>query len=207
MCKSNMDRRDFVTNGLKVAFGLGTVWEGWMSYQYADVFGFDSDYQVGRTKNSVAALVAGIVGQQAYGNTSMDLMVKKLSWPDATLTGYTTEKTIDTYVDLLLTSARFQASTDATGQLEGEVHKSEFNWSVEQEGVNNYVVGRFGPKFDGRLHLKVQNGIIRGTYHRTGPHFNWAVEGTYSADGRVNISIDDFTTAGIRIEGHMNPVR
>lgn len=173
---------------------------------YGDIFGFDSDYQQGRTKNAIASVVTGIAAYEMNPSSNIDVEVEKSIWFDSRITGYTTPSTIETNMDLLLTSSRFEAHTRTEeGTLTGEVKKSEFNWGVRQTGPNRYEINRFGPKFDSRLELTVENGIISGTYVRPGPHFDWDVDGTYTADGRVEIEIDGPLNLGVTVKGEITP--
>lgn len=106
--------------------------------EYQDVFGFDQKTEAGRTKNSISAVVAGIVGQRMYGGSStIDVNVEKVLWPSAHLTGTTSPLSIGTYVDLALTSAQFSGHNNSQGMLEGAVDKSEFDWRVKQTGQNH----------------------------------------------------------------------
>ncbi len=179
--------------------GVSTV--GITSSAYIDFPGYGDKYQTGRTKNAVASVVAGVVAHKMYENASIDLEVQKPLWPDAKLTGTTTQNAVDTYVDLMFTSSQFQATADGRGYLSGEVKKSDFNWNVQQSDQNTYEMSRFGHKFDSGLHITVSDGVISGTYTRTGPHFDWNISGTYDTQGNVMIDIDHPTILGITLEG------
>lgn len=165
------------------------------STEYMDIPGIGNSVQAGRTKNSIAAVVTGLVGQQMYEKSKIDVKVQKIVWPDADLTGQTSSTSVNTYVDLSLSKANFQAEENLAGMLEGEVKKSEFNWKVKQTGQNTYEIARFGPKFDATY------GQISGTYVRPGPHFNWDISGTYDDNGNVDFEIDGPLNLGIDIVG------
>ncbi len=170
--------------------------------EYMDLPGFSDKLQTGRTKNSVAAVIAGIVGQRVYGNSDIDVKIKKKFFPDAKVEGHTTLDRIDTNVDLMLSSSHFTAQKNtASGYLQGRVDKSEFDWGVEQVADNSFKIKRFGPKFNATIHLNVGNGFIEGVYVRPGPHFNWGISGTYDKNGNVNVEIDGPLNLGITLEG------
>ena len=185
-----------VAKGIVAAAALGFLVS---SIEYTDLPGFGSKMpEAGRTKNSIAAVVGGVIGQKMYGDSSVDLRIKKTFFPDARVTGHTTAKSIDTYVGLVLTSAHFEGKGNP---LIGEVHKSEFNWGVEQIAPNRYDIKRFGWKFNAHLNIDVKDGKISGTYIRDGPHFNWKIDGTYDTNGNVNCEIDGHACLGITLEG------
>lgn len=197
-----MDRRNFL--GLLGYGTIGTALAGSViSSEYMDVFGF-SKLEMGRTKNSIAAVVAGLVGKMLYGNSQIDVEIQKQGWSDARVTGNTTPTSVDTYVDLAVTNSHFRAQQNGAGMLEGKVDKSEFDWRVRQTGQNSYEIARFGPKFDSGLNLNVADGKISGTYVRTGPHFDWGIIGTYDDSGKVNIEIDGPLNLGIRLVGKIS---
>lgn len=180
---------------------------GLASSEYQDVFGFDNKAESGRTKNSIAAVVTGIIGQELYGNSRINVDIEKTMWPDAKVTGYTTSDSIETHVDLLVTSAHFSAKRNGNGHLEGTVDKSEFDWNVKQIGPSSYDVNRFGPKFDARVDLTVEDGKITGTYVRPGPHFDWEITGTYNDNGDVNYTIDGPLNLGITLNGKITKAK
>lgn len=200
-----MNRRQFLK---RIVYGGATtalVGAGILSSEYTDLPGFDDKVQAGRAKNSIATVVAGIVGQKLYGNSIIDLEIQKSIFPDAKITGNTTPTAVNTYVDLALTSVHFEGQNNSSGQLEGEVHKSGFNWKVKQTSENRYEIARWGPKFDGALEITVKDGKISGTYIRGGPHFNWGVNGTYDASGKIRCEIDGPLNLGITLEGKITP--
>jgi len=174
---------------------------GVIASEYQDIFGFDNKRESGRSKNSIAAIVSGIVGKELYGDSNIDLEVKKSLWPDARVTGYTTENSIDTSMNLFFTSVHFTGRDNISGMLKGDVDKSEFDWKVKQKGKGIYEINRFGPKFDAKLRLKIENGKITGEYERPGPNIDWDIDGTYDNQGNVNIEIDGPLTLGVRLEG------
>jgi hypothetical protein len=200
-----MDRRQFLRTALYGGTIAALVGAGILSSEYTDLPGFDDKIQAGRTKNSIAAVVAGIVGQKLYGNSNIDLEIQKSLFPDARVTGNTTPNSVDTYVNLALTSTHFVGQNNSSGQLEGEVDKSEFNWKVKQTSEDKYEIARWGPKFDGALELTVKDGKISGTYIRGGPHFNWKVNGTYDNLGHVKYEIDGPLNLGITLDGKITP--
>lgn len=170
--------------------------------EYWDVFG-PMKYDMGRTKNSIAAVVAGLIGQKLHEKSDIDLEIRKLLFPDARVRGGTNRDAINTYVYLVFTKVHFEAGNDPEGKLLGEVHKSEFNWKIRQISKDSYAVARWGPKFDGSIDLVVRDGIINGTYARNGLHFNWFIRGTYDAKGNVRCEIDGPLNLGIVLEGRI----
>ena len=126
-----MDRRKFLKYTLGTAAVALGARELFSLSEYTDMPGFDDDYEAGRTKNSLATLVAGIVGQKIYGSSKFELDMEKSWFPDTKVTGHTTRDTIDSYVGLALTSSHFTAARK-NGLLEGTVAKSEFNWGVNE---------------------------------------------------------------------------
>ena len=186
-----------------VGAGIAAVLTGLASCEeYVDLPGFGEDSpQAGRTKNSIAAVVSGIVGQKLYGNSEIDLDLEKFFFPDAKVTGTTTSSSVDTYVDLAFTSAHFVAHNNQSGNLEGEVDKSEFDWKIRQTSQDTYEIARWGPKFDAELKISVKDGKITGTYTRPGPHFDWDIEGTYDSKGNVHFEIDGPLNLGITLDG------
>ena len=189
--------------GLALTGLIGTLgMASFASEEYFDAPIFMSEKtEQGRTKNSIAAIVAGIVGQKLYGNSTIDLEVQKTMFPNARVTGHTTSKEIDTHVELLMTSSHFTAENKA-GALEGKVSKSELDWDVKQTGSNTYVVSRWGPKFNTTLVLNVENGKIIGSYCRP-LAFDWTINGTYDSNGRLHIDITAPFTLGITLDGNV----
>lgn len=168
---------------------------------YYDAPGFSDKTQNGRTRNSLAALIGGIVAQQAYGTSTIDLKVEKRFWPDTSVTGSASKDSIDTYVDLALTSARFTAKKNKYGLFEGEVSKSEFDWNVEQISHNTWEVKRLLFKWNTKLVLNIADGKIHGTYHRPIGSFNWGIDGTYDSNGNVDIDVNCPLALGLRLKG------
>lgn len=169
--------------------------------EYMDILGPSQDVQIGRTKNSIATVVAGTIGQKMHGNSRIQLEIEKQMWPDSTLSGHTTSQYIQTEVDLSLGEAIYKAQADERGRMHGEVDKSELNWKVQQTDVNKFDIARWGPKFDSELELNVKDGNITGTYIRNGVHFNWDIEGTYDQQGNVEVEIDGPLNLGITLKG------
>ena len=192
-----------------ILFGIGVGIVGAFGIpcsEYQDFPGFSNKSpEAGRTQNSIAAVVSGIVGQKIYGSSDVDMEIEKTFFPNARVTGNTTPSSVNTYVGLSFTSAAFNAKNNSEGMLEGEVDKSEFNWGVKQSSSTIYDIARFGPKFDGFLDIHVENGKINGNYVRGGPHFDWPIEGTYDAEGNVKCTIDGPLTLGITLKGKITP--
>ena len=175
--------------------GVLTPW-----VQYSDISGFGNKHQLGRTKNSIAAVVSAITAHEMYGNADIDVSVKKHFFPDAQVKGYTTPSQMDTTVDLTFGSSYFHANK-SEGLFEGVVSKSEFDWNIHQVGKGTYEIERWGLKFNSTLMLNVENGQISGTYVRPGLNINWDIEGTYDSKGNINVEIDAPLTLGITLEG------
>jgi hypothetical protein len=191
-----MNRRSWIGYGFiagSVIYGLTIISE------YADIP--LTKTESGRTKNSIATVVSGIIANKMYDNSKIELEVQKQSWPDSKITGETTDSTILSYNDLSMTSAKFTAQKNRDGKFEGKVDKSEFNWDITQTGNEKYHVGRFGLKFDADLEIKVSKGKITGEYQRHGIRFNWDIEGIYDSLGNVNINIDGPMNLGINLVG------
>ncbi|PIN80819.1 hypothetical protein COV11_03200 [Candidatus Woesearchaeota archaeon CG10_big_fil_rev_8_21_14_0_10_30_7] len=189
---------------LGIATGLSAVMAlGFSASEYFDMFGFDDKHQMGRTKNSITAIVGGLVAQKMYegANTDIDMIVKKTFWPDGTLTGSASSVGVHTYVPVTFSSSEFDAFVNEEGNLVGEVEKSEFDWKVRQISENVYEIARFGLKFDAKLILNVNGGNISGTYVRIGPHFDWEITGTYSDNGNVNLNINVPLGLSVGLEG------
>ena len=135
----------------------------------------------------------------------MDLEIQKQFFPDARVTGETTPSSVDTHVNLALTSVHFKGKNHSKRKLEGEVHKAGINWKIKQTSEEGYEISKWGPKFDGALELAIREGRISGTYIRGGPHFDWDIRGTYDNSGRVNLEIDDYLNLGITLNGKVTP--
>jgi hypothetical protein len=95
--------------------------------------------KLGRTKNAISAVVAGIVAQRIYGESEIDLIIEKFFFPDAKLTGSTTQDSIFTNVELMFTNAQFIGYGSEKGELKGTIKKSQFNWELIQTGTNKYL--------------------------------------------------------------------
>lgn len=196
-------------NGIKkyLLIGTGTLallTGGFSCSEYSD-YGILGSSEQGRTKNSIATVIAGAIGQKMHKDSTIDLTVEKTLFPNARVTGHTTSDSVDTYVDLASTSSHFTALRNAKGQLEGKVDKSEFDWDVVQSSPDVYEIHRMGPKFNAELDITVQNGIISGTYVRNGPHFNWNIHGTYDENGNVTCTVDCPVGLGITLKGTVTP--
>jgi len=180
---------------------------GAISGQYADLPGFDSKLQMGRTKNAVAALVAGTVAHDLATDKTMQINLEatKSFWPDAGVSGHANKTEIYTKTDLLLTSATYTAHMNGSDMLEGKIAKSEFNYGVQQKGPHSYHIGRFALKFDSNLVLNVANGKIDGVYARGGPHFNWKINGTYDKAGHVDVHVNVPFGLDFGLEGTITP--
>lgn len=172
---------------------------------YHDFPGFTETTAAGRTRNSIANVVAGIVAQKMYdGNSTINLTAKKSLYPNSEITGRTTPSSIDTRMDLTFAHNEFHATTGTNNKnvtLQGVLNKSEFDWAVHQTGTNTYEIGRFGLKFDTTLTLNVSNGRITGDYNHP-LKFNWKINGTYNPTGFVTIDINvPFSISDITLEG------
>lgn len=173
--------------------------------EYADIPGFSSRTEMGRTKNSISAVVAGIIGQKLHGDSVINLEIQKICFPDAKVAGTTTSDTIDTLVELATTSSHFTATTNPRGELVGSVEKSEFDWDVKQSSDSSWEIARFGPKFDATLKLEMQDGKITGIYERPGPAIDWEISGSYDQSGHVEIIIDAPFTLSVTLSGTILP--
>lgn len=65
-----------------------------------------SKNQFGRAVNSISAVIAGITAQKVATNSNFQLVIVKPGWYDAKVTGTTSATSIDSSVDLDLTTAR-----------------------------------------------------------------------------------------------------
>jgi hypothetical protein len=169
--------------------------------EYADLPGKDSQ---GRTKNALSTVIAGLIGQRRHGHSDIDLTIQKQFFPDAVVTGSTSNRRIETRVPVTFVSNVFNATIDERGYVHGRVEKSEFDWQVEQVSATRYRIKRWGPKFDGTLELQVADGRISGSYIRNGVGFNWTIDGSYSGDN-VRVHIDAPLTLGIVLAGTIAP--
>lgn len=195
------DLKDAIWNISVVGAVLGVMGVSIVSGEYADISGIGFKGMEGaRGKNSISAVVGGIIGQKLYGNSEIDLTLKKVFWPNSKLRGITTSNSINTDADLTFGRANFRAKK-TNGKLEGEVDKSEFDWKVEQSGEDRYKIGRFGPKFDGELYLVVKDGRVRGEFHRYGFNISWGIDGKYDKEGNVDVEIDGPLTLGVDLVG------
>jgi len=192
--------KNFLRKGIYGAAFTAFATTGIVCSEYADVMGFSKDFQAGRTKNALSSVVAGVVGQKMHGESDIDLEIRKQFFPDARVTGKTTPTSVDTFIDLALTSVHFKAN-GSRENLKGEVEKSEFNWKVKQKSNEIFEVNRFGPKFDAYLDIDVNNGRINGEYVRPGFHFDWAINGTYDPQGNVRMRIDGPLCLGLELVG------
>ena len=183
--------------------GVGTL--SVTTSEYADFPGiFSEKTGMGRTKNSISAVIAG---QKLHGDSVIDLEVQKICFPDARVEGKTTDDMIDTLVDLATTSSHFKASTNELGKLKGTVEKSEFNWKVKESSQTSWEIARLGPKFDATLKLTVEDGKISGTYVRPGPNIDWYITGEYDDSGNVEITIDAPLTLSVVLSGTIQAQR
>ncbi|HYD03692.1 MAG TPA: hypothetical protein VEC16_05330 [Alphaproteobacteria bacterium] len=171
--------------------------------EYSDLPALTKGPSAGRTKNSIAALVSGIVGKKLYNSSTIDVNVEKSFWPDSRIIGETTNNQIHTYNNLTFTSSKFDAEVNSQGLLEGKVDKSEFDWEIKQINDSTYHIGRFGLKLDTELKIKMADGKIKGEYLRPDLNFDWNIKGTYDKRGNVNIEIDGPLTLGITLKGEI----
>jgi hypothetical protein len=180
------------------AVGLGALTLNSCS-QYQDLPGYSEDTSLGRTKNALATVVAGLVAEKISPEATIHFTIERFWFPDAELEGTVHNGEIHTHLPLALTSATFDAHSNG-GQIQGTIDKSEFDWELRPSGPNKWEVGRALLKFDHTLTLQVHGGIISGELQRTAG-FNWTIEGTYSPEGKVEISIDGPMTLGIVLKG------
>lgn len=173
---------------LLITLGTG----GFIASEYADYpMPFTKNTEMGRTKNSISAVIGGTVAKQLYPKSELNLEIKKTLWPTAHVTGYTSADSIVTDVnDLTFTDVHYKAGKTSQGNLKGTVQKSEFDWDVDQQNNGQYHIHRFLFKFNSDLELKTQDGKITGTYFRHGPAWNWSINGTYDANGNVKMHVD-----------------
>jgi len=157
----------------------------------------------GRTRNSIATIVSGIVAQKiTSGPASFDMTAEKFFYPDATITGYVTPQTIDSRMHLSLAQNRFRANT-SKDSLFGDVRKSEYDWNVERSRPDEYTIGRLGLKFDTKLSLSVKEGKINGVYDRPFG-FDWDIKGYYDQKGNVIVKIDvPWSNCDMRLKGRV----
>jgi hypothetical protein len=190
-----------VSGSILFAFGTGIF----MTSQYADYsWPFTKNTNKGRTKNSISAVIGGTVAKQLYDKSEINLEIEKKFWPNAHVTGYTTEDSIVSNVnDLAFTKVNYNAEKNAKGNLQGIVKKSEYNWDVEQTSANKYHIDRASLKFNSDLELKTQNGKITGTYIRHGLSYNWPIEGTYDTNGNVKMHVNVPWGLDFNLEGNI----
>ncbi len=172
----------------------------------------DDTYQLGRTKNAIASVISGVVAQKMYDNSTIDVEVCKWLWPDSHIDGRTTPNSIYTYMDLFMfTKSEFIAdrknADNSVGPLRGRVHKSELDWKINQLSENSYEIVRWGPKFNNRLDITVDNGRINGMFVRPWLHFDWRIEGEYDEDGNMFCHIYEPWGIDFYLEGTITPTR
>jgi len=172
--------------------------------QYMDIPGFSDKLQAGRTKNAISTVISGIVAQEAYRDSIIDIQVQKKFYPDSEIKGYVSNRRIDANMDLMLTSSHLKAAKDDMGMLEGNIEKSELDWRLEETNSGNYKIARWGPKFDCTLKLDVSNGKISGVYERPFT-FDWSINGTYDNKGNVDCKISVPLGLDIGLEGKITP--
>jgi hypothetical protein len=170
-------------------------------WQYTDLPGFSGKTSQGRTKNALAAAVAGIVAEKIAPNSVIDLEIQKFWYPDAHVEGRVQNGSISTHVPLAFTSATFKAE-DHGGQISGTVEKSEFDWDIKQTGPESWEIGRALMKFDHALNLSVKDGRVNGELVRI-MGANWKIDGSYTPLGEVEIRIDAPLTLGITLRGRV----
>jgi hypothetical protein len=183
------------------ALGVGRVMQ---CQQFTDLPGA-SENDFGRTVNGLSSVLAGIVAQKISPNSTFSMTIEKPMYADAPISGKTTTESVQSRVELSLTSAQFTGTTGANG-ISGTVDKSEFDWSIRQSGPNTWEVGRFGLKFDATLKLHIENGTINGVYERGPLSFNWNISGRYTTEGLVNIEVQTgFINPNFKIVGKVAP--
>jgi len=189
-----------ITYGAIIAT-LGTA--SFSASEYADYpMPFTKNTEMGRTKNSISAIIGGTVAKELYNKSEINLEIQKQFWPNAHVIGYTTENSVVTDInDLTFTKVHYNAEKNSLGNLKGTVQKSEFDWDVVQTAANKYNISRFLFKFNSDLELKTENGKITGTYHRHGPAFNWKINGMYANNGHVKIHVNVPLGLDFNLEG------
>jgi hypothetical protein len=68
-----MNRRQFLQAIIYGGAAIALTSGGIICSEYTDLPGVSDKAQAGRTKNSIAAVVAGILGQKLYGHSRIDL--------------------------------------------------------------------------------------------------------------------------------------
>jgi hypothetical protein len=200
------ERSNMVGAALFGAIGvLGLAALGIPAGQYSD--GWLKGQEEGRTKNSISAVVAGIVAEKAYGDATINLEVKRALWPDSHLSGEANRQGIDSTLELNWHPAHFTAQVGANGRIQGNVDKSEFDWTVTPITGNQWKIERFALKFDYVLTLNVSGGSICGQLERPGPAPDFQITGNYSPEGMVHITIDPSFGMGIELSGNITPQR
>ena len=172
--------------------------------QYGDVSS-GKDTEGGRTRNSLAALVSGVVANQMYEKSDINLTMEKTLYPDAKVNGHTGISNINTSVDLWFADADFNADRKENGMFEGKVYKTEWNWKINQKNSNIWEVVRFGLKFNNELDLTCKDGKINGEFKRP-MGFNWDIDGTYDSNGNTKIHVNIPEGYDFDLNGKINKI-
>jgi hypothetical protein len=133
------------------------------------------------TKNAVSAVLWGVIlnhSQAQYVNG----VVEKNFWKDAPIHWNNNDGQITSRVELLTSTTKMDLD-DVTWKW--SVDKIWFDWSVQKIRAWVYEIGRFGPKFDGRIKIELQEGEISGTYERDGINLDWTLSWTYDHAGKL----------------------
>jgi hypothetical protein len=166
--------------------------------------------KIGRAKNAISALVGGTIAYELAKQNNkpvvIDLDVEKGWWPDAEVKGTASLKAIAAKVNLWFTSATYDASTNAKGEIGGRVNKSEFDWKIETVGPNSYSVGRFGFKLDQTLELVVSQGKISGKIDVSLDR-DYKIEGTYDRKSNaIDVTVKrNLSTVKFKLTGTITP--
>lgn len=169
---------------------------GWMSVEYMDVgFIMQNEHHIhyGPQKNSISAVVAGIVIRHVYESAEMELELQRTLYFDSTMKVSATSQSIRADVE----GSHFTAAIDDdSGLLEGIVKKKRWNWKVRQIDTTTYQIkDTIGQNYI--LTLDIDEGMIIGTFERS--VFDWKIEGTVKKDGRLRIDIDGPFNLGVRL--------
>ena len=174
--------------------------------EYADLPGFSNKHQTGRTKNSLATLVAAKLAHELYPNqaATVDLAMEKSMFPDTTVTGTYSPNKTEITVPVTFSSATLGGNWSGD-TFSGTVDKSEFDWTITQTG-DDWNVDRALLKFTCTLKLTAKDGKITGVYERP-VGFDWHINGTYTEDGQINLNVDGSWCLGFDLVGTIKPLR
>ena len=166
--------------------------------------------KVGRAKNAISALVGGTIAyelaRQENREVVIDLDVEKGWWPDAEVLGHASSSSINAKVNLWFTSATYTAQANSSGQVEGRVDKSEYDWKIKSLKPNVYQVGRFAMKLDQQLELVVADGKITGRINVSVGR-DYVIDGTYDPKTHaVDVTVKrNVSTVKFKLKGTVSP--